>query len=160
MIAVAAILSSGAACWLRLALGGPAAYVPWVGLAWTLLFARHSRRATFAAPAIILGTIDGLSAPAVWTVWPVAYVVAGTLFFLTRRVLPIRGVAGETVLGAIAAALVRVLGLPFPPMDLPAARTPLGPAAVGALLTGIVLAFLVVLGRNWNPLRMKLARVA
>jgi hypothetical protein len=160
MIFLAAVLTSGAACWLRLALGMQAAYVPWVGLAWTVLFARHSRRATFAGLAVVLGAIDGLSAPAAWTVWPIAYLIAGTSLYLTRRVLPARGVIGETVLGAVAASLVRVLGLLFPPLDLPAARTPLGPAAVGAVLTGVTLAALVALSRFWDPLRMKLARVA
>jgi hypothetical protein len=53
-----------------------------------------------------------------------------------------------------------VIGLPFAPLDLPAARVPLGPAAVGAILTGLLVSVLVVLARHWNPLRMKLARVA
>ena len=160
MIAFAALLSTAAATWLRLALGESSSAVPWMGLAWTALFARHSRRGSFAGPALLLGAIEGLSAPATWTVWPLCYVAAGSLLFLTRRLLPVRGAAGELLLGILVVAVVRVISQPFPPLDLPRGIGPFAPAAAGALFTGIVTSLLVVLGENWAPLRMRLGRVS
>jgi hypothetical protein len=160
VIAFTALLSTAAAAWLRLAIGPSSPFVPWVGLAWTVLFARHSRRATFAGPALVLGAIDGVSAPALWTIWPLAYLAAGILLFSTRRVLPVRGGLGEVALGTLAVVVVRALAHPFPALDLPRAVGPVVPAATGAFLTGVALAFLVALAERWSPLRMRLARVS
>jgi hypothetical protein len=160
VIALAALLTTAAATWLRLALGESSPAVPWMGLAWTALFARHSRRGSFAAPALVLGAIEGVSAPATWTVWPLCYLAGGSLLFLTRRLLPVRGAAGELLLGIVVVAVVRAIAYPFPPLDLPRGIGPFPPAAAGALFTGIVTALLVVLGEAWAPLRMRLGRVA
>jgi hypothetical protein len=155
-----ALTTTLAATWLRLAFGASSAFVPWVGLAWTVLFARHSRRATFAAPALVLGAIDGIAAPAAWTAWPLLYLATGTLLYATRRVLPVRNVPGEVVLGTLAAALVRGLALLLPPPGLPVGFGAFGPGALGLLLTGVVSGVLLALGRGWSPLRMKLAKVS
>jgi hypothetical protein len=159
VILLVAALTSGAGAWLRIAAGpfGPA--VPWVGLAWTLVFARHSRRAAFVAMAVILGLVDGIAAPAAWTVWPAAYLVAGTIAFATRRVLAVRRWAGELAIGFLAAAFVRVAAIPFPPAGLPGGPEPLGPPAAGAALTGVLTAILVGMSHRWTPLRMRLASV-
>jgi hypothetical protein len=159
MITLAAVVSCAAVSWLRTSLGALGPVLPWLGLAWTLLFARYSRRATFALVAVALGAIDGLTAPAAWTAWPIAYLLAGTLAFSTRRVLPVDRAFGEIVLGAIAAALVRVVALPFPPLDLPGGTDPMLPGAIGALLTGVATAGLVSLSKRWVGLRMRLTSV-
>ena len=160
MTAFVALLSTAAATWLRLALGESSPAVPWMGLAWTALFARHSRRGSFAAPALVLGAIEGVSAPAAWTVWPLCYLAAGSLLFLTRRLLPVRGAAGELLLGILVVGVVRAVAYPFPPLDLPRGIGPVAPAAAGALFTGVATAILVVMGEVWAPLRMRLGRVA
>jgi hypothetical protein len=159
VIFLVAAMTCGAAAWIRLAADpfGPA--VPWLGLAWTLLFARHSRRASFVAMALLLGLIDGIVAPAAWIAWPAAYLAAGTTAFATRRVFPVRGSTGELAIGALAAIAVRLIALPFPPAGLPAGGDALGPGAVGAALTGIATAALVALSGSWTRLRMSLASV-
>ena len=145
-----ALLSTAAATWLRLALGDSSPAVPWMGLAWTALFARHSRRGSFAGPALLLGAIEGLSAPAAWTVWPLCYLAGGSLLFLTRRLLPVRGAAGELVLGIVVVAVVRAIAFRFRRSISRAGSVPSRPAAAGALFTGIVTALLVVLGEAWR----------
>jgi hypothetical protein len=159
VIAFAAAVPCLLTCWLRFALGAWAPAVPWIGLAWTLVFARHSRRAAFAAFALLLGLIDGFTAPAPLTVWPIAYLVAGTAAYGTRRVLPVRSAGGEMLLGALATALVRAIALPFDPLGLELSSGPWAPWAVGAALTGACSAGLVLLARRWAPLRMRLLSV-
>jgi hypothetical protein len=159
VILLFAALSCGAGAWLRIALGPWGELVPWVGLAWTLVFARYSRRAAFVGMAVVLGFIDGIAAPAEWTVWPAAYLVAGTIAFATRRALAVRGWLGEAATGTLAAVLARVAALPFPPAGLPGGPGPLGPIAAGAALTGVLTAILVGMSHGWTPLRMRLASV-
>src|SRR5262245_53048566 len=159
VITFAAVASTAAFAWLRFALGSHAAIVPWLGLAWTLLFARHSRRGAFALYGLSCGAIDGLVAPAAWTIWPVAYLVVGTAAFATRRVLPVRGMPGELVIGIVATILIRVLVIPFEPLGLSTGFGSAWPAALSAASTGVACAALLWLSRRWVALRMRLTSV-
>ena len=158
MIVVVAVASALICTWLRSSLGSAAVVVPWVGLAWTILFARHSRRAAFAMFALLLGAIDGLLAPARWTVWPIAYLLIGTLAFATRRILPARGLPGELVIGALGAAALSLLAIPFEPMGLEVGLV--FPWVIGSISTGVASALLLWLSGHWVALRMRLSKVS
>jgi hypothetical protein len=160
MITIVAVLSVGLATWLRFALGEAAPAVPWVGLAWVLLFARHSRRARFVASALFLGALEGLTLPAAWTVWPIIYLLVGFLAFGTRRFLAVQSAGGEVLFGSFSALLARLLALPFPAAGLPSAFEPLLLAFLGFGLTGIVTGVLGWMATRWVALRMKLTKVA
>ena len=159
MIAALAIVSCAVTSWLRLAAGAWSPFVPWLGLAWTLLFARHSRRAAFGLLAVLLGLIDGLVAPAPWTIWPLLQVLIGTAAFATRRVLPVRGLLGELAIGAAAASIARALALPFRPMELQLPADPALSWILGAASTGVATSVLVSLSHHWVALRMRLQKV-
>jgi hypothetical protein len=159
MTALLAIASCVLGTVLRIALGVSSPAVPWCALAWTILFARRSRRASFAAFAVVLGGIEGLAAPVPWTVWPIACLAAGIAAHATRRVLPVRSAAGEGALAALLLLVVRLLLQPLAPFGLPAATASFASCAIEAVATGAMTMALAILSRRWDALRMSLARV-
>jgi hypothetical protein len=160
VIAVVAVLTCVAASALRLVVGDGAAAVPVLGLAWTVVFARHSRRGAFALLGAACGAVEGLTLPAAWTYWPMAFVFAGCAAYLTRRLLPVRGFVGEAVVTALCCAGILAGAVVFPPFSLPKVFLVSAGAGAGVALTGAAAAALLVMSRTVTPLRMALQKVS
>mgnify|MGYP001208931626 CR=1 FL=1 len=150
LVAAAALLTGQ----IRLALGDAAPLAPSAAVAWALLYARRSRRGSFAAAATFAALIEAPTYDAPLIAAPLAALTAGFLGYATRFALPVRTLKGEGLAGALFAACAAFVfeGL----QDGPGAEAP--HFWGGVVATGFLCAALAALERRSPSLRAALAR--
>ncbi len=151
MIAVVSLLSVITACWLRAMLGEFGLAVPFVGLAWVVLWARRSTTGSFVAAAVGFGLLDGLTSLTAWTAYPLVYLALGLAAFWTRRILPVSRARGEALVGMVIALLAVLLLWPFRGTnDLGRGSDLSWTGAIGGVVTtGPLIAALVAVTPRW-----------